>query len=123
MVILKNALLDTQAYAGPFKNSWTPTSFWKLLRKMSLSQFLSKVQKGSSDRKSRCCLCPILEKDHDIKNGNRHGLFKNHWFMERCGLTDVCALVVNFALDRNIKLPYKTKKCLLKVTFQKSTES
>lgn len=92
--------------AGAFKNRRTPASFWKPLKKMSLSQFLSKAQKGSSDRKSRFCLCRILEKDHDMKNGNGHGWFKNHRFMERCGLTDVCVLVVNVALDRNIKLPY-----------------
>jgi len=42
--------------------------------------------------------------------------------MERCGLTDVCVQMVKFALVRNIKLPYETKK-YLKVTFQKSKES
>ena len=95
--------------AGPFKNPRTPASFWKPLKNMSLSQFLSKVQKGSSDRKSRFCLCRIKEKDHDLKNGNRHGLFKNHRFMERCGLTDVG---IAHSKSSKSQLFFKIKKLL-----------
>ena len=76
VVVIKTRCLIgrcTATDAGPFKNPWTPASFWKPLTNMSLSQLLYKVQKGSSDRKSRFCLCRIKEKDHDVKNGNRHG--------------------------------------------------